>query len=80
VDGELESRTESTATAFGRPRGDGLDMRRRLPGLLGRFGGNGCGHCQPLSARISTSPSAEADVGSQPIRQRQGKGKGGEDA
>jgi len=27
-------------------------MRRRLPGLLGRFGGNGCGHCQPLRARF----------------------------
>jgi hypothetical protein len=40
VDGELRSRTKSTATAFSRPREDSLDMRRRLPGRLGRFGGN----------------------------------------
>jgi len=40
VDGEFSSRTKSTATAFSRPRKGGLDMRRRLPGLLGRFGGN----------------------------------------
>ena len=33
VDGELESRTKSTATAFGLLRGVSLDMRRRLPGL-----------------------------------------------
>ena len=39
VDGELRSRTKSIATAFGRRREDGLDMRRRGPGLLGRFGG-----------------------------------------
>ena len=40
VDGELISRTRTTATAFSRPREGSLDMRRRLPGLLGRFGGN----------------------------------------
>ena len=53
-------------------------MRRRLPGLLGRVGGNVCGHCLPLSARISTSPSAEADAVSQSIPVPQGKGKGGD--
>ena len=40
VDGELRSRNRTTALAFSRPRRDCLDMRRRLPGLLGRFGGN----------------------------------------
>ena len=44
--------------------------------LLGRFGGNVCGHCLPLSARISTSPSAEADAVSQSIFGQPGKGKG----
>jgi len=34
------------------PVGDDLDMRRRLPGLLGRFGGNVRGHCQPLRERF----------------------------
>jgi hypothetical protein len=33
VDGELISRTRTTATAFSRPREGSLDMRRRLPGL-----------------------------------------------
>ena len=40
VDGELRSCQKSAATAFSLPREVGLDMRRRLPGLLGRFGGN----------------------------------------
>ena len=33
VDGELESRQQTTAMAFGFPRRVGLDMRHRLPGL-----------------------------------------------
>jgi len=39
VDGEFLSRSRTTAAAFSRPRRDSLDMRRRLPGLWGRFGG-----------------------------------------
>ena len=40
MDGELRNRNRATALAFSRPRRDGLDMRHRLPGLLGRGGGN----------------------------------------
>ena len=39
VDGELRNRTRTTALAFSRPRRGSLDMRHRLPDLLGRFGG-----------------------------------------
>ena len=34
VDGELISRARTTALAFSRPRGGGLDIRHRLPGPL----------------------------------------------
>ena len=39
VDGELISRQQTNATAFSHLRRGSLDMRRRLPGLWGRFGG-----------------------------------------
>ena len=52
VDGELESRATPTATAFSRPRGDDLDMRRRLPGRFGSVWRHRCGRCQPRSLRF----------------------------
>ncbi len=39
VDGESKSRQQTTAMAFSPLRRDGLDMRHRLPGRLGRLGG-----------------------------------------
>jgi hypothetical protein len=39
VDGELTSRTKTTAMAFSHLRGGGLDMRHRLPDLFSQFGG-----------------------------------------
>ena len=40
--GESKSRCRLIAIAFGPPAPEvaGLDMRHRIPGLLGRFGGN----------------------------------------
>ena len=50
VDGELESRSQTTALAFGYPRRDSLDMRHRLPGL---FVG--------LAALLRSMPTAVSD-------------------
>ncbi len=54
VDGELrKSQLVDRNGLWPTPVEVGLDMRRRLPGLLGRFGGNVCGHCQPLVEEAS---------------------------
>jgi hypothetical protein len=47
VDGEFESRNRTTALAFSRPRGGGLDMRHRLPG-----------HLVGLAASLRSMPTA----------------------
>jgi hypothetical protein len=57
------------------PMGDGLDMRRRLPDLLGRFSGNGCGHCQPLSERFIRPNPPRRTSGSQSGRVGRDKAK-----
>jgi hypothetical protein len=51
-------------------------MRRRLPGLLGRFGGIVAVDANRFWQRIIKSPSAEADARSQSAGARRGKGKG----
>ena len=51
VDGELISWQKSAATAFSRPRGGSLDMRRRLPD---RWVG--------LAASLRSMPTAVSEV------------------
>ena len=53
-------------------------MRRRLPGLLGRFGGIVAVDANRFWQRIIKSPSAEADALIQAIPGYRGKGKGRE--
>ena len=55
--------------------GDGLDMRRRLPGLLGRVGGIVAVDANRFWQRIIKSPSAEADAVSQSASEACGKVK-----
>ena len=64
VDGELISWQKSAATAFSRPRGGSLDMRRRLPGLS--VGLAAMLRSLPTAfARIIKSSSAGANISSQ---------------
>jgi hypothetical protein len=53
-------------------------MRRRRPGLLGRFGGIVAVDANRFWQRIIKSPSAEADAVIQAIPRHFGKGKASE--